>query len=142
MSVTRIASLAAVVMCQSLVDYISTGAGDAHLVIYSGVIPANLETPISAQNPLVTIALPNPAFAPAAESGVGGTAAVNTVPSTPATASGTATFARIFNRNGDPVLDVDVSDAAGTGALKLSSVTVVQNVNVTVVSLTISQRKA
>jgi hypothetical protein len=142
MSITRISSLAAIVMCQSLINQIEIGAGVATIGIYDGAMPADLETPIVAQNELVILELPSPAFADAIASGTGGTAVINTVPAVAATLSGTATFARLFNKNGDAVLDVDVSNADGNGALKLSSVTVVADVNVSVVSLTITQRKA
>jgi hypothetical protein len=135
----------AIDMCNLLVDGIDLGttAAGGSLRIFEGALPADTDTAITTQPLLVEFTLPNPSFGDAVASGVGATATANTVPTVPATASGgdpNPLFFRIFDRDDNPVIDGDVSGPTGTGALKIDATEIIQNVNVSIVSLTISQR--
>jgi len=99
---TDISAAAATAACDAIVDLIDSGAGTAYLKIYDGSKPANVATAIGAQVILSEHALPNPAFG-ACSDGVGTAVSVGTDSS--ANATGSADFFRVFNRNGDAVMD-------------------------------------
>ena len=93
--------------------------------IYSGLQPANANTPVSGTNTLlVTLTFGNPAWgAPA-----GGVLTAN--PITPGTAigNGTATFARIFESNGTTVVmdyTVGLASAVPTPELIISTTSII-----------------
>mgnify|MGYP007088349662 CR=1 FL=1 len=135
----RISFLAAVAMCDTLVDRFDVGAGTAVLQIYEGAMPATInDAPLG--NVLVEFALPNPSFGDAAVSATGGTAVAEDIAPVPALTSGEASWFRILDADGVPQLDGDVSVAGGTGQLQLTSLTVVEAVDVSVYLLSITQR--
>jgi hypothetical protein len=145
MAVVRIAMAFAIDMCNLIVDGIDVGtaAAGGKLRIFEGALPADTDTPITTQPMLVEFTLPVPAFGDAAPSGVGATATANVIPTVAASASGgdpNPLFYRIFDRDDNPVIDGDVSGPTGSGSLKIDATEIVQNVNVSIVSLTISQR--
>lgn len=132
----HISNAAAKAACDSIVDLFDGGSGPATLVIYNGTRPVDADTAIVAQTVLVTFTLADPAFGSAVDANGGGTATANAVNPVVATATGTAQFFRCFDSNGVSILDGSVSDTSGTGDLKLSSVSILAGIDVTVVSLT------
>lgn len=133
----QISNALAIIACDALVDQIDSGSsGAAKLQIYDGAKPATLADAITTQNVLVEFDLPNPAFAGAVEGANGATATANAVTDTVALADGEATFFRIINRDGEAVLQGDVTDVGGNGDLKLSSISIITGIEVVVVSLT------
>ncbi|MDQ0317733.1 hypothetical protein [Amorphus orientalis] len=137
-----IAAAAAMAACDAINGFIDAGASAGTLVIYEGTRPASVATAIGAQTALVTLTLGDPAFAAAVDTTAGGHATANPVDPVQAGASGTAQFFRIFDGDGDAVIDGDVTDTAGNGDLKLSSTAVVAGIDVTVVSLTTTMPKS
>lgn len=95
--------------------YLDLGAAHARIRLYDGIQPAS-GGPVT--NLLAEIALDKPC-------GVVATNALNlTSADVPLVlASGSATWARIVNGNGDMAIDCDVSDSAGAGAIKLIDTT-------------------
>lgn len=100
----------------AVVNFLAIGTENAHVLIYGGVRPALGATPGS--DLLATIVLVEPigevedgllAITPTSE------ALIET--------SGTATWARIVNGDGELAWDCDVSDLNGTGELRLPSTT-------------------
>lgn len=139
----RLSNAAARAACDAINNLINAGsAGAATLVVYSGARPADVDTDVVAQVALVVFNLPSPAFAPAVDAGAGGHATANAITSVVAAATGTASFFRIYNRDGDGVFDGSVTDTAGAGDLKLSSTAVIKDIDVSVVSLTTTMPKA
>lgn len=134
----KISNATAALACNTLVDAIDVGPAVAHLVIYSGTVPADLSVNISSQVALVTYNLPEPAFGDAAIVVGGATATAAAIPSATAAADGTATFFRIFNGNGEAVIQGGITATNGGGDLELSSTSILQNIEVIVVSLTAS----
>lgn len=109
------------------------------LVIYSGTVPANVSVALGAQVPLVTFDLPDPSFGAPTDLNPGALATANAIDSVVADATGTATFFRIFGGDADATMQGSVSDTGGAGDLKLSSTAIISGIDVTVVSLTITQ---
>lgn len=113
---------------QGVANYIDSGSGAAYFAIYGGTRPANVDiAPGTA--PLAQITLADPC----------GTVASNALTLTPGvvgpvTTSGVATWARLFNGNGDAALDCDCSATGGTGELKLSNVTLYAGAEVSLTS--------
>lgn len=93
--------------------YLDTGSGHARIRIYDGVRPASGG---GATTLLTEIALDKPSGAVA-----NGILTLTSADIPLVLASGTATWARIVNGNGDMALDCDVSNQAGTGDIKLVS---------------------
>lgn len=137
----KFANAPAIAACDAIVDLIDVGTPASTLVIYSGAQPANPGVAIGAQVPLVTFALPDPAFGNAAAVSGGAAASMNAVTSVAAAATGTAAFFRIFDGNGAAIMDGVVSDTSGSGDVKLSSTSIVSGVDISVVSLTFTQPK-
>lgn len=107
-------------MAALLVARLAEGAGDADIKFYTGPMAASTSTAITTQTLLGTLLCSDP---PATNTGP----LVTFGPITPdgaADANGDAVWARIGNGDGVAVLDVDVTDEAGVGLLKLNTVTV------------------
>lgn len=137
----RIIGAAAIAACNSIVALVDAAESPGTLVIYQGSRPANVGTAIGAQTPLVTFTLNEVAFGNAVELASGATATANAVDNVQAQASGTAQFFRVFNGDGGAIFDGTVTDTSGNGDLKLSSVAVIEGIDVTVVSLTATMPK-
>jgi hypothetical protein len=135
--VVRITQSIAQEVCDLINGKIDAGSGNGLLRIYSGTRPANNETAVGPGNTvLVEFTLNGPAFGAAVGTVAGGTATANAVSAVVAAETGTATFFRVFDSDGNRVFSGDVSDTTGNGDLKLSSTSIVQGIDVTVVSLT------
>lgn len=118
------------------IDLGGGGTGRGFLRVYAGARPAAADTPLTTQTLLIEFKLPNPTFQAAVKVGSTGTATAFPVDPVTAKASGTASFFQVLNSDAVVIFDGDVTDTAGNGDLKLSTVAVVQGIDVTVVSLT------
>lgn len=127
-------------MLDEITTLVDAGAGAGFLRIYDGTIPADADTAVGAQTLLAELTMSDPAFAAAS----GGVATANAITSdASANASGTATWFRITDSDGNAVLDGDVSTvAAGTGDLQLDTTTINAGQTVNVNSLTITEGNA
>lgn len=96
--------------CDAVVDLADAGGGtNAHLRIYDGTRPSSANDAVSTQTLLVELDLNNPAFGSASS----GVATLQATPiSENALASGTATWFRIVDTDGDAVLDGDVDTSS------------------------------
>jgi len=138
----KISTDAAIAGCNAVVDMLDTLGVDNKLCVYSGVAPASPEDPLAGNTLLIEFALKDPAFGAAVDANNGGTATLDTPDPTTALATGTASFFRLLMGDGLTCLvQGDVTDTAGTGSLKLSSVAVIQDIDVSVVSLTMTLPK-
>lgn len=121
----------------NMLDTITTAIGSTgKLRIYDGSRPASGGT---ATTLLAEIPFANPAGS-GASSGV----LTFTVPisDSSANASGTATWARVVDGSSTFVADMDVSDTAGSGELKLITTTIVATQPVQISSFTITAGNA
>jgi len=123
----------------TMLDAINTamnaGAGAALIRIYSGTQPANADTALSGNTLLATLTCSDPAAA-AASGGVLTFSAITQDSS--ADATGTATFARIVDSNGNTVFDCDVNTSAATLIINTTSIVTGGPVSITSFTLTIA----
>ena len=138
----KLAAAVAVAAAAAQTEMIDADTPDGgFLQVYSGTRPASPDT-AAAGTKLVEFELPNPAFGTPVDGALGATAVANAVTPVAALANGTASWFRVTDNSGDPVFDGDVSDAAGSGDLKISNTAVTSGIDVSVVSLTFLQPKA
>jgi hypothetical protein len=104
----------------AIVDSIDTGTGTTGgtIKIYSGAAPASANTAVSTQTLLVTLTFGSTAFASASS----GQAAANTITDGTAVATETATWARILDRDGATIMDVDVGESGTTLVLDTANI--------------------
>ena len=132
---------AAIAACNAIVDALDTGTGSGSIEIYNGSRPANPSVAISSQTKLVDFVLPEPAFGNAAAVSGGATATANAVTPVNAVAAGTASWFRAFDGDNNALFDGDVTDTTGSGDMKVSSTTIVNGIEVSIVSFTFTQPK-
>lgn len=108
-------------MAAALATLLNAGTDPVEIRFYTGAPPATPLTAITTQTLLGTLVCSDPAAFNS-----GGTVVFGDIAQDPvADAGGTATWARIVFNDGDGAWDVDVSDEAGTGVIKLNTVTIV-----------------
>lgn len=118
----------------SLSSYVSDG--NFTVVLYSGTIPTNADTALSSSNTtLASIVIPT------SEVGIptNGTLTISGEPltSSPATTTGTASFARIYNPAGNVVMDCDVGISGTTFILVSTAIT--EGLVVTITAMSFSE---
>jgi hypothetical protein len=141
MANTDISNAAAIAACNAIVDLLDAGAGAGKLRIYDNTSPgkpANPDVAITTQVLLVEFTLGDPAFGDGADSNPGGRATANAIADVAAGATGTAAWCRAVDSNGLAVIDGDVSATGGGGDCQLNSVSIVEAVNQSVTSWTIT----
>jgi len=111
-----------------------TGTTGGTIKIYTGAQPATPATAASGTL-LATVLLPNPAFGTAAS----GVATMADPASVNAVATGTAGWARFADRDGNTVLDGDVTATGGGGVVTLSSTSLTSGAPVDIAGGTYTQ---
>ena len=103
MSVTP--SLAAgLVQLQALANFLDTGSSNATFSFYKGTKPANVTVAANPSDKLVTMNLPEPCFKKLNADSI----ELYPTDTGTITQAGTATWARLYNGNGDAVADFSV----------------------------------
>jgi hypothetical protein len=126
--VTRISAAAAIAMANAITALVDDGSV---LRIYSGAMPASVDTALSGQTLLAEFPLASPdAFQDAVDTVNG------------AVATGVAAWGTVVNSSDVRVWDGDASLPAGTGAIKISSLNLTAGVEISVISLSYTQPKA
>lgn len=121
MPVTKLSAATRSAMANALLAAIDAGSGPALLRFYTGTMPASPETAVTSQTLLGTLTCSDPS---ATQSG--GTLSFAIIADDASSdATGTATWARLETSDGTAIADFDVTNTAGTGAIKLNSVSVV-----------------
>ena len=89
---------------QALASFLDTGSSNATISMYKGTKPASVSVPANLSDKLVTMNLPEPCFKQLNSD------SIELYPTDAATVTlaGTATWARIYNGNGDGVADLAV----------------------------------
>lgn len=134
-----LANTSAIEACDAAVDAVDDGTTDPQgaLVFYDGTPPANVDTALSGNNVLAQLDMTNPAFGNAVDAAPGATATAAAISDdTSADATGTASFARILNRDNVPVLQLTVG-TSGTEII-VNTTSFVAGAVVEVTSLTIT----
>lgn len=126
---TKLPAATANAMADALDARVNTG-GAGSLVIYSGDEPATGDTALSGNTALATFTLSNPAFSAASS----GTLTLAGTPLTvAASATGTASFFRIYENDGTTVVTQGTIGTTGQ-QLNLSSLSLVTDFDVTITS--------
>jgi hypothetical protein len=104
----------------AIVDSIDTGTGTTGgtIKIYKNAAPLNANTAADSGNLLVTLTFSSTAF----NSASSGQAAAYAITNGTAVATGTATWARILDRDGATIMDVDVGESGTTLVLDTASI--------------------
>jgi hypothetical protein len=111
--------------------------GDASglLILYDGTQPVDADTAVTTQTVLASLELDDPAFAAASA----GTAVLASLPrTTEASASGTATWARIYDSDMVAIMDISVGGAGSGAELILDNTTVTAGYDVTITALSVT----
>lgn len=114
---------------------VDLGAAAGNIKIYDGTMPTDADDAISGPTLLATLPFSDPS-APAASSGVLTFNAITDDSS--ADATGTATWARIEDSDGNNVMDVDVTASGGGGTIELNTVSITSGGVVRITSFTIT----
>lgn len=136
-----ISNAAAIAAANAIVDLLDVGAGsNGTLRIYDGTPPALVDDALSSNTLLAELPLSEPAFGAAADATPGATATAAAITSdSSANASGTATFARLFDEDDTAVIQVslrEIADSDNGEELVLQSKTISAGQSVGVSSLT------
>lgn len=132
----RLTNAAASAAADAVVDLIDAGAGAGTIKIYDGTIPTNADTAVGAQTLLATLTFSDPAFGAASN----GVATANAITSdTSADATGTASWARVADSNGNTVMDLTVGTSDAD--LVFNTVSFVAGATIAISSLTWTQPK-
>ena len=117
----------------AIVDLIDLGttAASGYIEIRDGTKPANPQTAATG-NELATLMFSNPAFADF----VNGQAYANAITSeTDVTVTGTASWFRVYDRDGTAIFDGDVSEAGGGGDIIFDSTLFIRGGTVAITAL-------
>lgn len=121
-------------MLNALRDLMDAGAGPAVIRIYTGPKPV-AGAAITSQVLLGTLTCSDPS----APNASGGTLTLSAITAdSSADATGVAVWARILDSSSNLIMDIDVSNGAGAGEMKLSTVNIVAAGTITVSSAAIS----
>lgn len=131
----------AIAACNAIVAQAEVGTTNPapSFTVYSGTMPADIDTALAGNTALFTIVMDEPAFAGAVDNDTDGFAEAIAEPiaDTPAIADGVATFYRLFDRTGTAIWQGNVTEANLGGDMELSSVNVIDGVSVVVTSFII-----
>lgn len=118
---------------------LGSGTAAGRLKFYSGTAPADADAALSGNTLLSTLVLSNPAFAAAVDTNPGASKTANAISDdTAAAATGTATFARVMDRDGNCVLQLTVTATGGGGEVTINSTAIQANTTVKCTSLVIT----
>lgn len=119
-------------MAQQIVDRLDAGTGPGKAKFYAGTQPAGPGTAITDQVLLGTLTLSDPSG-----SVTSGVVTFSTITQdSAADASGTAAFVRFTDSDHNAVIDLDVTNNAGTGAVKMNTTTIVEGGPIQITSAT------
>ena len=121
MAITRLSTSARNAAMAAVAALLDAGASAGTIRIYGGTIPTDANTAVGAQPLLGTVVLGDPATGAPSN----GVVSVADPASVNWSASGTASWCRLADSDGNTVIDGDVTNLAGTGFLRLSTTSAV-----------------
>ena len=133
-SISNAAARAALDACVDLVD----GGSAAGVVrIFAGSVPADADTALSGQTQLAELTMSDPAFGTSTDAAPGATVAANAVTDdSSADATGTATFFRCLDSNGNVIFQGTAGTSGTDMILDSASITAGQTVSITSITMT------
>lgn len=136
MAVFRLATTARNAAANGVVDLLDVGTTNAagKIEIRDGAMPADPQTAATG-TVLATVVLANPAAGAAAS----GAATITNPASVTAAATGTASWARFYDRDNAAVMDCDVTATGGGGSITLSTTSITSGVAVDLDAITYTQ---
>jgi hypothetical protein len=135
MAITTLSDAAANAGVDAIVDLIDAGSGAGYIEFYTASKPAGPGTAITDQTLLGTLTFSDPAFGAASS----GTATASSITSdSSADATGTAAWARIYDSDDTAIMDVDVTETSGGGAITLNTTSIVAGGEIAITSATFS----
>lgn len=108
-------------LADALADLWDDQSGACTIEFYTGAMPANVADAITTQTKLGTVTCSDPI----GTAGSGALTFGSVTQDSAADASGTAAWARLLDGGGNPRAFFDVTNTAGTGAIKLNTTTIV-----------------
>ncbi len=136
MATVRLATPTANAALDAIAAIMNAGSGPAVGKIYNGTIPTNADTAVGSQTLLAEVTFSDPCIASGAASRV---LTFDTITSdSSANATGTATWIRILDSNGNKVLDATVTATGGGGVLEFNTTSIVSGGPVGITSGTLS----
>lgn len=133
MANVRLATNTRNALADAVDDRINLGASAGTIKLYTATQPASANTAISSQTLLATLTFSDPAFGAAAAGVI--TASAITQDSS-ADATGTVTWARIADSDGNTVFDCDVATSSATITIDNSSIVTGAPVSITAFTIT------
>ena len=119
---------------QKIIDACDAGSGSCKFKFYDGAFPANGDTAITSQTLLGTLIATDPAAAVS-----GGAVTFDSITQDDAAdATGTASFCAVTDSDDVLVCYLDVTNEAGTGAVKINTVSIYAGGPIQMVSFTIT----
>lgn len=134
MAIIRFSTPIRTAMAQQVADKINAGSGAGKILFYTGTMPADADTAITSQVLLGTLVCSDPCASVTTPTITFGAITQDDA----ADASGTATWCRIVDSDDGKCVDLDVTAAAGTGAVKLNTTTIVAGGPIRMNSLTVT----
>jgi hypothetical protein len=117
----RLANAAQQAAMNAVVDLIDAGSGAGTIKYYTGTQPVNANTALSSNTLLATLTFSDPAFGATGTDGVATASAITD--DSGADATGTVTWARIEDSDGNTICDVDVGTSGATVIVPTTSIT-------------------
>ena len=138
----HVSNLAAKNEADEISALVDAGAGAGLMKIYSGAVPADADTAITAQVLLAEITLNDPSFAAAVDGAPGGDIVLDVTPipeDSSANATGTASFARLTDSVSTVAVQFDtVTATGGGGEVEINSIAIQSGAAVQVTGGTIT----
>jgi hypothetical protein len=117
----------------AILNTIDAGSGPAKIYIFSGAVPGDPSSAVGFETALATLTCADPVGAISGRDLV-----FSAIPVVAAAATGTASFFRLTDSDDNILAQGSVSDNAGSGDLKLSSVSLVATGDVEITSAKIT----
>ena len=139
MADVNLAIAAAIAANDAIVDRLDLGTGvtEAHILIYDGAKPAGPDTAITSQVLLAELLMSNPAFGASSDQSPNARATASAIADDAAADnSGNASWCRIVDRDGNGIIDGDVTATGGGGDLEINAVAIVAGAIVSVTAFT------
>lgn len=133
MATMKLSTSTRTAIAQALATAFDTGAAACTLKFYTGAMPANVATAATGTL-LGTLTCSDPVGTAAAGALTFGSITQDSA----ADATGTVGYARLFDGNGVAQADFDVTDNAGSGAIKMNTVSIVVDGPILVTSFVIT----
>ena len=134
MAVMKLLAAVRTALATALLTAFDVGDGPCELKIYDGAQPAGPATAVTTQVLLGTLTCSDPIGSAAAGALTFGSVTQDSA----ADASGTASWARLLDGDGNALADFDVTVTAGSGVVKLNTVTIVAGGPIAVTSFVIT----